>query len=95
MFKLVSVIRCIGRWRRSLVLPLATSLSDVDVELVGVFRDVNDVTVSISISLFNRMISSSSSFRCFSFLGFRLGVWDTTDSQRLTRFPLLPPAVPL
>ncbi|XP_010242856.1 PREDICTED: uncharacterized protein LOC104587100 [Nelumbo nucifera] len=61
MSKLISVVRCIGRRRRSSVPPPAASLSDVDVELAGVFRDVNDVTVSVSISLFNGMMSSSSS----------------------------------
>ncbi|XP_010266123.1 PREDICTED: uncharacterized protein LOC104603726 [Nelumbo nucifera] len=56
MSKLVSVVRCIGK---SMV-PGAVSVSDGDAELAAVLKDVNDVTVSVSILLFNGILSSSS-----------------------------------
>ncbi|KAF8406692.1 hypothetical protein HHK36_008783 [Tetracentron sinense] len=57
MAKLASVVRSI--WRRSA--PRSVSVSDGDIDqLTGVLWDVNEVTVSVSIALFNGVSSSSS-----------------------------------
>lgn len=70
MAKLVSVVRCIGR--SSVPVSVSVPVSDDDdAELAGILRDVNEVTVSVSISLFNG-ISSSSSKTCKSWMGWRL-----------------------
>ncbi|XP_042509229.1 uncharacterized protein LOC122084874 [Macadamia integrifolia] len=55
MRKLASVVRCIGKWSAPAM------SSDSDAELAAILRDVTQVTVSVSVALFNGISSSSSS----------------------------------
>ncbi|KAF8405520.1 hypothetical protein HHK36_010427 [Tetracentron sinense] len=61
MAQLVSVVRCIGR--------CSVPGTDGDVELDGVLRDVNELTVSVSIALFNGISSPSMSSK--SWMGWK------------------------
>ncbi|XWS20868.1 hypothetical protein CRYUN_Cryun30bG0006000 [Craigia yunnanensis] len=65
--KLVSSIRCIGRYS----FPVSALVSIADTELVGVISDVIEVTVSVSLALFNG-ISLSFTSRKSSWMGLTL-----------------------
>ncbi|KAK9270037.1 hypothetical protein L1049_025610 [Liquidambar formosana] len=67
MNKLVSTVRCIGRC--SVQEPV--SVSDGDDELAAIIKDVNEVTVSVSVALFNG-VSLLSSSRKSSWMGLKL-----------------------
>ncbi|XVE56266.1 hypothetical protein DITRI_Ditri03aG0224600 [Diplodiscus trichospermus] len=65
--KLVTSIRCIGRYS----FPESASVSIADTELAGVISDVIEVTVSVSVALFNG-ISVSFTSRKSSWIGLKL-----------------------
>ncbi|XP_043714510.1 uncharacterized protein LOC122662869 [Telopea speciosissima] len=67
MRKLTSTVRCIGKSSSSAL----TFVSNGDAELAAILRDVNEVTVMVSVALFHGMSSSSSSAKSWM-VGWRL-----------------------